>query len=238
MTRTNRIMIALIILIALAFVSESLDHQHDEESILLARPWDHSPITVHIDDRDVPEHYSPSYRKDVEKALEYWENGGNGNLGYEAEFEIVDTDNADILIMWVENLEKDAGVEDGVAGFTRPYTVDGRFRQVDIVLETGNYEGYAWRQYGDTSMQDIAAHELGHALGLGHSDDMNDIMYPSYDRREDLDPLLLRTTWPLLLLIVIIGFLLVSYHGSGWLSCRKKRRSLEDEVFNEEDDER
>ncbi len=237
MSRINLLIVVLIFIIAFAFVSDSLKTD-SEEKVLISEPWDHSPITVYIDDRDVPEHYSPSYRTGVENALDFWEKGGNGRLSYEPEFQIVDVDDADIMIMWVENLENDAGVEDGVAGFARPYIVNGRFERVEIVLETGNYEGYAWRQYGDISMEDIAAHEIGHALGLGHVNDRNDIMYPKYDRKQEVDPLLFQATWPLLLLIALVVFLIISYHGSGWLRYKKKRESLEDEVFKDEDRER
>ncbi len=238
MTKMNRIIIVLIIFIALAFVSESFNNSETEMFILSPKPWDHSPITVYIDDKDVPEHYSPSYRTGVEDALKYWESGGNGQLEYQPVFEIVDVDNADILIMWVENLEKDAGVENGVAGFTRPYVMNGKFERADIVLETGNYKGYSWAQYGDKTMKDIATHELGHALGLGHSNDRDDIMFPSYDVKQDVNPLLLNSTWPLLLLLIIIAILIVSYHGTGWFHYKKKRKELEKEVFSNEENER
>lgn len=233
MVRSNRIIIVLIFVVILALAFEGMQHTDVGEPVLMSHPWDHSPITVYIDDLDVPEHYSPSYKEDVLNALAYWEKGGNGQLEYQPEFQVVEIDNADILIMWVDNLEKDTGAASGVAGFTRPYVVDGRFERADIVLETGNYQGYAWRQYGDSSMEDIAAHELGHALGLGHSEDRNDIMYPSYDRRENLNPLLFRSTWYILLIMIIGAMVIISYHGSGWLRYRKKRRDLEDDIFGD-----
>ncbi|WP_292467955.1 M57 family metalloprotease [Methanolobus sp.] len=235
MTKTNRIIIALIILIAIAFVSENRKYSDLETEILISEPWDHIPITVYIDNADIPDHYSPSYRTDVENALEYWESGGNGQLVYEVDFDIVDTDNADIRIMWVENLENDAGVENGVAGFTRPYVTNGRFEHADIVLETGNYQGYSWVQYGDTTMQDITTHELGHALGLGHSNSKDDIMYPTYDSKDNLNPLLLQSTWPLLLILIILAIVVILYHTTGWFHYKKKRKILEDEVFNDEE---
>ncbi|RSD36279.1 MAG: peptidase M10A and M12B matrixin and adamalysin, partial [Methanohalophilus sp.] len=59
-----------------------------------------------IDDKDTPEHYSPTYREQVEIALDYWEKGGNGALSYQPEFKIIDNPDADINVRWVENLEK------------------------------------------------------------------------------------------------------------------------------------
>ncbi|WP_406660460.1 matrixin family metalloprotease [Methanolobus sp. ZRKC3] len=196
-------------------------------------PWENKTITVYIDDENVPEHYSPTYRIQVEKALEYWSSGGNDKLEYIPEFKLVDEDNADILIMWVENLEADTRVQDGVAGFARPYERNNRYERVEIVLEVGNFQGYAWRQYSDTTMRDLARHELGHALGLAHSNDKKDIMFPSYEQRDNVNPLLLQATRPFLILGVALASALILYRGAGWMSSKKRREELEKELFDE-----
>ena len=199
---------------------------------ILDNPWDHSPITVYIDNKNTPPHYSPTYYEHIEEALEYWEDGGNGNLEYTPVFELVDSaEEADIRIMWVENLESVAGAPSGVAGYARPSISGDRFVEVDIVLEVGNYQGRGWRQYGDATMFTIAKHELGHALGLGHSNDRGNIMYPEYELRDNVNPLLLSKYGTLLRSAGFIALLILLFLGVSWQYSRKKRKKLEDEYF-------
>ena len=228
--------LSLIILILLIFICPISAAESYPK--MLEDPWGHSPITVFIDEENVPEHYSPTYYDQIEKAMEYWEQGGNGHLSFDPEFKLVESrDNADINVKWVENLEKVESAPEGVAGYCRPYVVDGKYVRADIVLEVGNYQGFSWQQYGDTNMREIAKHEFGHALGLGHSDDRNDIMYPKYEMRDNINPLLLEKTQPYLIVISGVVFAVLMFLGVSWRYNKKKRESIENEVFDSWDED-
>lgn len=223
--------LSFILLLTVLFTPAVSATSGEDPEKILDKPWDHSPITVYINDKDLPPHYSPTYYEQIEKALEYWEEGGNGNLDYAPVFEIVDSEEADIRIRWVENLENVEGVPSGVAGYARPRISGDRFVEVDIVLEVGNYQGKAWRQYGDATMLSISKHELGHALGLGHSENPRDIMYPEHEMRDNINPILWSKYGDLIRAAVLLALAVLLFLGISWQNSRRKRKKLEDRYF-------
>jgi len=227
--RGIRLSLVLLLMVITLTITSTASETNPER--LSDRPWDHSPITVYIDNKSVPPHYSPTYYTQIEKALEYWEMGGNGNLEYTPIFQLVDSNEADIRIKWVENLENIEGAPSGVAGYASPRVADGRFVSVDIVLEAGNYQGKTWAQYGDATILSIVKHELGHALGLGHSSDRRDIMYPEYEQRDNINPILLSKYGPFLRVAAFAALALLLSIGLNWQRSRKKRKELEDEYL-------
>lgn len=225
------IVLSFILLLSVSFIPAASAASGENQEKILDNPWDHSPITVYINDKDLPLHYSPTYYEQIEKALEYWEDGGNGNLDYTPVFEIVDSEEADIRIRWVENLENVEGAPPGVAGYAQPRISGDHFVKVDIVLEVGNYQGRGWRQYGDATMLSISKHELGHALGLGHSDNPRDIMYPKHEMRDNINPILWTRYGGLIRAAGILALAVLLFLGISWQHSKRKRKKLEDEYF-------
>lgn len=210
------LMLLLVLILPITSVASEPEYPR-----ILDHPWDHSPITVYIDNKSVPPHYSPTYYTQVQKALNYWEEGGNGKLEYTPVFEIVDSEKADIRIRWIENLQKDQGVPNGVAGDTIPFVVNGQFVRVDIALGVGTYQWGEWVPYSDTAMLAIAEHELGHALGLDHSSDKQDIMYPTNEQINNTNSILSKYS-SLLLIAAYASLAIVVFISVNWLLSRKK----------------
>ncbi len=190
---------------------------------ILNHPWDHSPITVYINNKTVPLHYSPTYYADIEKALNYWAGGGNGKLKYIPVFEIVNSEDADIRIKWDANLQKDQGAPHGVAGETIRHIANTQFVYVNIILGVGNHHWNYWVPYTDTAMIAIVEHELGHALGLDHSNDPRDIMYPSNEEIDNTNLFSESKYGSLLLITFYTAIAITVFISVSWLLNRKKR---------------
>lgn len=91
-------------------------------------------------------------------------------IGLPLRFEFVDrARDAEILVRWTDRLERKTG--------NTVWRVDrsGWMRGSDLLLATHLGDG---RQLDARSLHAIALHEIGHALGLAHSDDRHDVMAP------------------------------------------------------------
>ncbi len=174
------LMLVLTSVLLISSLSPALGYEYDKEYV---DPWDHSPITVYIDDINVPDGYDPQYREDVISSMNWWEGGGNGKLSYLVDFNLIDSKkDADIVILWVKE------IDGGVIGVCEYEVLGDAFRDVTITLECGSQSGIVWFPHNDKNMETTVKHELGHALGLGHSTDSKDIMHESFELKEGIPP--------------------------------------------------
>ena len=95
----------------------------------------------------------------VPNATNYWENTTNAKFVYSS-----DSTKASITVRWLKEPDsKYAG-----------YIVGGL---TEVALGDSRCDG-TWHAYDVDFVIAILRHELGHALGFGHSENMGDVMYP------------------------------------------------------------
>jgi predicted Zn-dependent protease len=114
-----------------------------------------------------PAGFQPKMAEYVREALDRWENVGTG-----IRFTLIsDTTAADIIVRWIDHFDFDRA---GQTDLT--WDQAGRVRKAAILLALRTNTGLV---LPDPALLTVAVHEAGHALGLPHSPDSNDVMFPA-----------------------------------------------------------
>jgi predicted Zn-dependent protease len=130
---------------------------------------DDFPLTVYVKSNN-SDYYKSLFRSYVDYALSIWEKADS-----RIEFKYVsNTRDADIVIMFEENLvDKYDDNYLGITDYRLAYDKKIQKSIIEIGLLKFNNEPVT-----DGEVKATIIHELGHALGLGHSDNEIDIMFP------------------------------------------------------------
>jgi hypothetical protein len=114
--------------------------------------------------------YSTDKRDAVRRAFVRWEQVGAIPVRF---LFVSDSADAEVKVRWLERFPIRRA---GQADIT--WDRNGWIIRAVLTLATHTSDGLP---LSDEAVHTVALHEIGHLLGLGHSDDAHDVMYPSTD---------------------------------------------------------
>ena len=140
------------------------------ESDSLVRRWPERvvlPIRVYLPEPALSG-YTVAMGQAVENAFARWERVG----GIPVSFAVVrDSASVDVQVRWVDAFAFERAGQADIVWDRQGWVV-----RATLTLATHTFRGHP---LSADAVQTVALHEIGHLLGLGHSDDPRDVMYPS-----------------------------------------------------------
>lgn len=140
--------------------------------------WPSMPIPVCLLDPTKPvKGYRENYRALVGRAMKTWEEQTQGLVS----FTFVDKpEKAKIVIVWTDDTEalKEGGSGNKSVGLTELKNVDAKGNILAAQISLLTISPASKQPFRDLALEAVALHEFGHAIGLPHSSNPGDVMFP------------------------------------------------------------
>lgn len=133
------------------------------------------PFKLYIGSGKGVKGYRAPFKRLILESFDAWCSASGNKLSYKLE---TDPARADAVVEWVarpmSHVEKNR--QRSEAGLTTlNYVGDGKIEHALIQIETYDFDKN--REVADSVIKGVCLHELGHAIGMGHSSYVKDIMY-------------------------------------------------------------
>ena len=198
MLNVRRLNLAVILLLIICpsyvvFASFKTGAQTEYSIDFRGYTWNHSTISVSILPQENETWWEPSYLNATLHAIAQWNDAiqefasNHTDFSYISNLHLVPTisyqevSSFDIYVEWNCECESEELIGQSQATVQSPCIITNNRISLTAKAPSGHI-------MTEVDMQNIVVHEIGHTLGLSHSNHFNDVMYATVDYRETVKP--------------------------------------------------